>query len=97
MDNAIPTLQKMDLHSIHGIERLEYMDGDFIIFETNGDTEFNHLVDYPTRPNAVIINICIAGSCKVSVNLKEWKIAKNTLTVIAPDNILQNHAFLFLL
>lgn len=91
MDKAIPTLQKMDLHSIHGIERLEYMDGDFIIFETNGDTEFNHLVDYPTRPNAVIINICTSGSCKVSVNLKEWKITKNTLTVIAPDNILQNH------
>lgn len=91
MGTAIPSLQKFDLQSIHGLEKLEYMDGDFIIFETEGDTEFNHLVDFPTRPNAVIINVCTAGSCTISINLKKWEIKPNTLTVIAPDNIIQNH------
>src|SRR5574344_2395598 len=91
MGTNIPSLQKYDLQSFHCLERLESLDGDFIIFETNGDTEFNHLVDFPTRPNMVVINLCTNGSCNISINLKKWEIQKNTLTVIAPDNIIQNH------
>ncbi len=91
MGTTIPSLQKYDLQSFHGLDRLESLDGDFIIFETNGDTEFNHLVDFPTRPNVVILNLCTNGTCDISINLKRCSIEKNTLTIIAPDNILQNH------
>jgi AraC family transcriptional activator of pobA len=80
----------MDISSMHGINEVDYLDDDFIIFETIGKTDFKHFVDFPTRPNAMIISLCLEGKCHMKINLKDNIIEKNTVTVIAQDRILQN-------
>lgn len=89
MDNNIG-IPKFDLTAIHSRDNLDILNDDFLICETQGKVDFQHLVDFPTRPNAVIINLCLEGKCRIAINLKEDVIEKDTITVIAPDMIVQN-------
>lgn len=79
-----------DLASLHGLNNLDFIADDLVICETNGKTEFQHVVDFPTRPNIFILSLCLQGSCKITIDLKEYEAVKNTITVIAPDKIIQN-------
>jgi AraC family transcriptional activator of pobA len=83
-------IRKFDLTAIQSSDNLDLLDDDFLIFETNTKTDFQHLVDFPTRPNAIIISLCLEGKCRMGINLKEYVIENNTITVIAPDMIVQN-------
>lgn len=79
-----------DLASLHGLNNLDFIGNDLVICETKSKTDFQHIVDFPTRPNVFILSLCLKGTCKMFINLKEYVVGKSTITVIAPDKIIQN-------
>lgn len=46
-------------------------------------------LNYPCRINAYIIGLCLSGSTSVSSDERNFKIEKNTLFVLKPNNILR--------
>lgn len=85
MENrAIP---KMDISSVRGLRKIDFIDNDFAIFDDVSDLPMN---EYPNRIDAAVIAVCLSGKGKLGVNLKEYELCAGTLLMTLPDQIIQS-------
>lgn len=85
MDNeAIP---HMDISSVRGLRQIDFIDNDFAIFDDVSDIPMD---EYPNRINAAVVAVCLTGSGKLGVNLKEYELNAGTLLMTLPDQIIQS-------
>lgn len=85
MENkAIP---KMDISSVRGLRKIDFIDNDFAIFDDVSDLPMD---EYPNRINAAVLAVCLSGSGKLGVNLKEYELSAGTLLMTLPDQIIQS-------
>lgn len=81
------TIPQLDLSHVRGFSQIDFIDNDFAIFDDISTLPMNY---FPGRVNASILSLCLSGSCRVAINLKEYTIAPNTLLLTLPDQIIQN-------
>lgn len=85
MENrAIP---KMDISSVRGLRKIDFIDNDFAIFDDVSDLPMD---EYPNRIDAAVIAVCLSGRGKLGVNLKEYELSAGTLLMTLPDQIIQS-------
>lgn len=85
MENeAIP---QMDISSVKGLRKIDFIDNDFAIFDDVSDIPMD---EYPNRINAAVIAVCLSGSGTLGVNLKEYELNAGTLLMTLPEQIIQS-------
>lgn len=82
--NSIP---RVDISKVCGLEKIDFIDDDFAIFSDITDLTMR---DFPGRINAGVLGLCLSGSCRVSINLKEYTITPHMLLITVPEQIIQN-------
>lgn len=71
--------------NINDIADKDNIDNDIFIFDDITDMSIN---DDPIKLMMPIFSVCIQGSARVMVNLKEYNITKNTLITLMPEHII---------
>ena len=79
-------ITKIDLHSLKERFNKEAIGYDFIIVDDISDVP---LFDYPTKIDFAILNICLKGCVKGSINLKPYAFSENDLFMLLPGQIVQ--------
>ena len=79
-------ITKVDLYSLKNQFNKEAIGDDFIIVDDISDVP---LFDYPTKIDFAIMNICLKGCVKGSINLKPYSFSENDLFMILPGQIVQ--------
>ena len=77
----------MNIASVQGLRRIDFIDNDFAIFDDVSDVPMD---EFPNRINAAVIAVCLTGSGKVGVNLREFEVTAGTLLMTLPDQIIQS-------
>lgn len=80
-------IPQIDFSSVQKLRRIDFIDNDFAIFDDVSDLA---MTGYPNRINAAVVAVCLTGSGKVGINLKEYKIEAGSLLMTLPDQIIQN-------
>lgn len=86
-DMDTPSVPRVDISEARGLDKMDFIDDDFAIFDDITDLTMG---DCPSRVNAGVLGLCLTGSCRVGINLKEYTITPDTLLVTVPDQIIQN-------
>ena len=86
MDNTIVPV--IDFSCIENLPEIDYVDKDLAIFNT---LDHFPILEYPSRIKAAAFAICLNGSIRISINLEEYTITKNSLVIILPDQIVQHY------
>lgn len=60
-----------------------------IVFSEHTEMPSDVLLDYPHVFEGFLLSLCLEGSAKIKVNLREYTISKNTLTIIFPNQIFE--------
>lgn len=81
MDEVIPNFSISNIHS-----SIDYLGDELAIFDSV-TTIPTHA--YPSRINGVFVAICLKGSFKLEINLKEYDLTPNGLMIIFRDEIVQ--------
>lgn len=76
----------LKLHDPVISKEMNFIDDDFMIFDNIDNVP---LYNYPSHIYTIIIAICLKGSLKISINLKEYTVEPNTLIVLLPDETVQ--------
>ena len=63
-----------------------FIGNDFAIFD---DIREMPMPPYPTRLNAACFCVCLQGTCKVNLNLQEYHLTAGMMSIILPDQIVQ--------
>lgn len=79
-------IRDIDITLIQHLPRIDFIGNDFAIFDNIRDIPFT---SYPTRLNAACFIVCLQGESKLNISLQGCYIAKNTMAVILPDQIVQ--------
>ena len=77
---------KIDLQSLKNRFNKEAIGDDFIIVDDISDVQH---FEYPTKIDFAIMNICLKGCVKGSINLKPYSFSENDLFMILPGQIIQ--------
>lgn len=72
------------LNSIHRME--ENLNDDF--FMTSHIVEYSKMLEFPLRLDAFIVGVCLKGQLKITINLKEWELSKNSCVISLPENVI---------
>ena len=70
------------------IDLITSIENDFAIFENSSDLP---VLDYPSRLEMGIMAICLRGSTRMSIDLKEYTFEANDMVIILADQIVQQH------
>ena len=82
------TVPVIDFSFIENLPEIDYVNKDLAIFNTLDNLP---VFKYPSRIKIAAFAICLSGSIRISINLEEYVITKNSLVVILPDQIVQQH------
>ena len=85
MENEV--IPQVNIASVQGLRRIDFIDNDFAIFDDVSDVPMD---EFPNRINAAVIAVCLTGSGKVGVNLREFEVTAGTLLMTLPDQIIQS-------
>ena len=85
MENEV--IPQVNISSVQGLRRIDFIDNDFAIFDDVSDVPMD---EFPNRINAAVIAVCLTGSGKVGVNLREFEVTAGTLLMTLPDQIIQS-------
>lgn len=62
------------------------LNDNFII--TSNLLEHTETLSFPLRLDAFLIAICLEGQSKITINLKEWELTKNSCIINMPENVI---------
>lgn len=82
------TVPVIDFSFIENLPEIDYVNKDLAIFNTLDNLP---VFEYPSRIKIAAFAICLSGSIRISINLEEYVITKNSLVVILPDQIVQHY------
>ena len=85
MENEV--IPQVNISSVQGLRRIDFIDNDFAIFDDVSDVPMD---EFPNRINAAVIAVCLTGSGKVGVNLREFEVTAGTLLMTLPEQIIQS-------
>lgn len=85
MENEV--IPQVNISSVEGLRRIDFIDNDFAIFDDVSDVPMD---EFPNRINAAVIAVCLTGSGKVGVNLREFEVTAGTLLMTLPEQIIQS-------
>ena len=85
MENEV--IPQVNIASVQGLRRIDFIDNDFAIFDDVSDVPMD---EFPNRINAAVIAVCLTGSGKGGVNLREFEVTAGTLLMTLPDQIIQS-------
>lgn len=84
-NNTVPVI---DFSFIENLAEIDYVDKDLAIFNNLNSLP---VFEYPSRIKVAAFAICLSGSIRISINLEEYVITKNSLVAILPDQIVQHY------
>lgn len=70
------------------IDLITSIKNDFAIFENSSDLP---VLDYPSRLEMGMMAICLRGTTRMSIDLKEYTFGANDMVIVLADQIVQQH------
>ena len=86
--SEIKSFTLAQLKHLMGTPESEHINDEYLV--GHGETTLE-IFRYPFRIDAFMIGICTGGEAVISTNLSRYKLEENTLFVIGPNNIIQQH------
>ncbi|WP_321330760.1 helix-turn-helix domain-containing protein [uncultured Bacteroides sp.] len=83
----MPKIPHIDFSTVRDSQNINFVDGDFAVFS---DVNQFPLYSYPERLDAAVMAICLQGSWRLEINLKECNMSPGSLMVTLPEQILQS-------
>lgn len=83
----ISTIPLVGINDARCLQNIDFIDNDFAIFDDVSDLPVR---GYPSRMNASVISLCLKGSSRVGINLREYILTPHTLLVTLPDQVIQH-------
>jgi AraC-like DNA-binding protein len=88
--NNTSTIPSIDITEARRYNELAFLDDDFTIFEIKNESDIQNIITkFPSHLDAAVLSLCVHGSTKIGINLEEFSVNTNTITLITPDQIIQ--------
>mgnify|MGYP003407468881 len=91
MNQIYTTITIDQLKKMFGIASIKGVGDDFFIgdLKYKGDGKMPFFNNIPTRIDGYVGLFCVSGNLTLSLDLKEFKVTRNTFSVITPGNIIR--------
>mgnify|MGYP000818697653 CR=1 FL=1 len=86
--SEIKSFTLAQLKHLMGAPESEHINDEYLVGHGEATLE---IFRYPFRIDAFMIGICTGGEAVISTNLSRYKLEENTLFVIGPNDIIQQH------
>ena len=83
----MPKIPHIDFSTLRNSLEEQVKDNDFALFN---DLNSLQLGDKPERMDSAILIVCVDGSWKLGINLKEYRLEGGSVLVTLPEQILQS-------